>query len=169
MKGAKMDNTDDILTFTTPETRFLSNFYPYKTKTGEKYPHQVHVIYDDIEFDCVENAYQAAKLIDKDEQLAFSKMTPYETKEIMDSYTKEIRTDWNEIKLSIMEDLVRQKFTNSPALATMLLQTHNALLIEGNTWDDTFWGVCNGTGQNNLGKILMKVRSSLQRKNFQQP
>ena len=33
--------------------------------------------------------------------------------------------------------------------------------IEGNTWNDTFWGVCNGQGQNWLGKILMLVRSEL--------
>ena len=39
--------------------------------------------------------------------------------------------------------------------------TNNEELIEGNTWNDTYWGVCNGRGQNHLGKILMKVRSLL--------
>lgn len=41
------------------------------------------------------------------------------------------------------------------------MTTGNAELIEGNTWNDTFWGVCNGEGENNLGKLLMKVRTNL--------
>jgi len=34
-------------------------------------------------------------------------------------------------------------------------------LIEGNTWGDTYWGVCRGRGSNNLGKLLMKIREVL--------
>ena len=34
-------------------------------------------------------------------------------------------------------------------------------LEEGNTWHDTYWGVCNGKGKNKLGKILMQVREEL--------
>ncbi len=34
-------------------------------------------------------------------------------------------------------------------------------LIEGNHWNDTFWGICNGNGENNLGKILMKIRHEI--------
>lgn len=39
-----------------------------------------------------------------------------------------------------------------------LLATENALLVEGNTWNDTYWGVCNGVGKNTLGQLLMKIR-----------
>lgn len=35
------------------------------------------------------------------------------------------------------------------------------MLIERNTWGDTFWGVYDNKGENNLGKILMKVREGL--------
>jgi predicted NAD-dependent protein-ADP-ribosyltransferase YbiA (DUF1768 family) len=34
-------------------------------------------------------------------------------------------------------------------------------LIEGNWWGDTYWGVCNGVGENHLGKLLMKIRDYL--------
>lgn len=44
-------------------------------------------------------------------------------------------------------------------LSEMLEATGDAELIEGNHWGDTFWGVCNGVGQNNLGKLLMAIRS----------
>ena len=148
-----------IETFTTPETRFLSNFYPYK-KDGSKYSLKVKVIYNAIEFDCVENAYQAAKFLDREKQIAFSRMSPYETKAHWENH-KDYRPDWHEVKLSLMEDFVWQKFRNSPQLAQMLLGTENAILEEGNDWGDTFWGICDGQGQNNLSKILMKTREKL--------
>jgi len=56
-----------------------------------------------------------------------------------------------------MLDLVRKKFEN-PLLRAMLLATEDAVLVEGNTWNDTFWGVCRGRGENWLGRILMQVR-----------
>ena len=43
----------------------------------------------------------------------------------------------------------------------MLIKTGNTELIEGNFWGDTFWGICDGVGENNLGKILMRVRKEL--------
>jgi hypothetical protein len=46
-------------------------------------------------------------------------------------------------------------------LKQLLLATGDKELIEGNTWGDTFWGVCNGIGQNHLGKILMAKRTEL--------
>jgi len=141
------------------ETRFLSNFYPYK-KNGGKYPYTVKVIYNDIEFDCVENAYQAAKFLNKANQEIFAKMNPYQTKKFWENRS-DFRSDWSEIKLIIMENLVRQKFNNSAELKQMLLDTKDAILEEGNDWNDTFWGVCNGIGENHLGKILMKIRQEL--------
>ena len=60
-----------------------------------------------------------------------------------------------------MFDIVLSKFASNPVLKNLLLDTNNEELIEGNTWNDTYWGVCNGEGQNHLGKILMKVRSLL--------
>jgi hypothetical protein len=41
----------------------------------------------------------------------------------------------------------------------LLLATGDMELIEDNDWDDTYWGVCNGAGENNLGKLLMKIRA----------
>ena len=57
-----------------------------------------------------------------------------------------------------MTDLCRIKFSD-PHLRSLLLATGDAELIEGNWWHDQFWGVCNGVGQNQLGKILMAIRN----------
>lgn len=56
-----------------------------------------------------------------------------------------------------MKELIMIKFQN-PLLKEKLLNTGDALLIEGNTWRDYYWGECKGKGENHLGKILMEVR-----------
>ena len=58
-----------------------------------------------------------------------------------------------------MEMCVFRKFRN-PHLKELLLATGTAELIEGNTWNDTYWGVCNGKGKNMLGKTLMDCRAA---------
>jgi hypothetical protein len=45
------------------------------------------------------------------------------------------------------------------------------MLIEGNWWHDNFYGSCTcnkcvNKGENNLGKILMKIREELLEKTF---
>ena len=62
-----------------------------------------------------------------------------------------------------MEQILWAKFEQNPGLKEKLINTGDAYLEETNTWNDTFWGVCKGKGQNNLGKILMKIRAELPR------
>ena len=76
-----------------------------------------------------------------------------------------LRPDWENVKLSFMEEIVYAKFSQNEQLKQMLLATKEAVLKEGNTWNDVFWGVSlkTGRGENNLGKILMRVREKLRR------
>ena len=60
-----------------------------------------------------------------------------------------------------MYDVCKAKFTQNPNLAQLLIETGDATLIEGNNWDDVVWGVCNGVGENRLGKILMQIRTEI--------
>lgn len=151
---------DKILTFALDENRFLSNFYPYRDGGGF-YPHPVKVVYDEMVFDCVECAYQAAKTLDMEMRAEIQAMTPFEAKKLADSGRLKLRPEWDNIKIAVMADLVSQKFANSPALKEMLLATGDAELEDGNHRGDCFWGVCAGIGQNNLGKILMRLRDKL--------
>jgi predicted NAD-dependent protein-ADP-ribosyltransferase YbiA (DUF1768 family) len=57
-----------------------------------------------------------------------------------------------------MKDIVWAKFEQNYDLAKKPIDTGQAELIEGNTWHDYVWDVCNGQGQNRLGKILMEIR-----------
>jgi len=128
--------------------RFLSNFYPAK------------VIYDGVVYKTVEAAYQAAKTLDKSQRFEiWSAKTPGEAKRLGKKLM--LRPEWDAIKLDVMLELVRQKFTEHLSMKAGLLSTHPATLIENNRWGDSFWGVCNGVGLNHLGKILMRVRTEL--------
>jgi ribA/ribD-fused uncharacterized protein len=73
----------------------------------------------------------------------------------------DLRSDWSDVKLAIMLDLVRQKFTAHSHLRRKLLATGDRQLIEVNGWGDQFWGVSRGSGYNHLGRILMRVRDEL--------
>ena len=129
--------------------RFLSNFWPCRVKWATEY------------YRSVEHAYQAAKTVSPLEQAKVRDcVTAGDAKRMGRKIT--LRPDWDLDKLSVMLDLVRQKFQD-PMLQRQLLSTEDVELIEGNYWNDTFWGVCNGKGQNNLGKILMRVRSEVRR------
>jgi len=128
--------------------RFLSNFYPAK------------IIYEGIEYPSSEYAYQAAKSLNIDERYKISKLeTPGQAKRY--GKTIKIRKDWEQVKLQIMEDIVRKKFKQNSIIAEWLKNTGNQQLVEGNKWNDVYWGICNGKGENYLGKILMKIRDEL--------
>jgi hypothetical protein len=116
--------------------------------------------YEGVIYPTVEHAFQAAKTLDPNERQAVrSAASPGKAKRVGRRVT--MRPDWHLVKLEIMEDLVRQKFTNDPELRKKLLRTGNKPIQEGNTWGDTFWGVCRGKGKNHLGRIIMKVREEL--------
>lgn len=68
-----------------------------------------------------------------------------------------LRPDWEDIKLQVMMDLLMWKF-QAPEIQKKLLATGDTPLVEGNYWHDTYWGVCNGEGENWLGKLLEVVR-----------
>jgi ribA/ribD-fused uncharacterized protein len=127
---------------------FLSNFYPCTiTISKEIYP-------------SVEHAYQALKSTDPKIRLSFQnpELTPGKAKRMGKDIV--LRKDWELIKINIMHTLVLKKFKDKE-LARKLIDTFPEQLVEGNPWGDIFWGVSDGKGLNNLGKILMGVRDIL--------
>ncbi len=62
-----------------------------------------------------------------------------------------------------MYDIVKCKFSMNDGLKEKLLATGNVILVEGNTWNDTYWGydLNKKQGLNKLGNILMQVRYEL--------
>lgn len=128
----------------TGERGFLSSFYPAPV----------------FGYPSVEHAYQAAKTTDRAVRQQFRVGTAAAAKAAGKRLA--IRPDWDAIKLHVMTTLVREKFTRHVELKALLLATGDEPLIEENWWGDRFWGTCNGTGENHLGRILMQVRTELE-------
>jgi ribA/ribD-fused uncharacterized protein len=129
------------------ENHFLSNFYNAPVK------------YEGIFYLNNEAAFQSAKVLSKEERLKFETLQPNVAKSL--GRRVKLRSDWETIKDQVMYDCVKDKFTRHEDLSKKLLDTEDAILVEGNTWKDDYWGVCNGKGLNKLGHILMKVRDEL--------
>lgn len=65
--------------------------------------------------------------------------------------------DWDDKRMNIMIELLLLKFSDYEMLH-LLIATGKKYLVEGNDWNDTFWGVSNERGKNFLGRIIMKIR-----------
>ena len=111
-------------------------------------------------YNSVEHAYQAAKTLSDADRLAIRHApTPNQAKKL--GRLVPLRSDWDTLKLVVMEQLLREKFAQAPFQMT-LLDSGTAELVEGNWWGDCFWGQCPvGQGENHLGRLLMKLRTEL--------
>ncbi|MBF0555554.1 MAG: NADAR family protein [Nitrospirae bacterium] len=132
------------------EYSFLSNFYASE------------IAYEGLIYPSVENAFQAAKVLDNTKRVEFTTVKAGSAKKLGRKVL--LRSDWNTARIIIMKELLIIKFSQEP-LRSMLLSTGNAILEEGNTWNDTFWGISlkTGRGSNMLGRLLMEVRGELEK------
>lgn len=133
--------------------RFLSNFHWHDGTT-------------------VEHGYQAAKTDDVQWQnLILQAASPNEAKKLGQKCP--MRATWDDEKVEVMRALLYRKFRPGTECADLLLDTGNAELVEGNWWNDTFWGVYKFVdrsrslrpepwpGKNWLGQLLMEIREDL--------
>ncbi len=136
--------------------RFLSNF------------EICDCVYQGLEYTSSEAAYQSAKYKDKNERVAFQNITPFQSMKLGRAVTaSNMVRDWDKIKISVMHQILVSKFTLNSDLKNKLLSTGDKFLCETNWWNDYFWGQdINGKGENNLGKILMQIRTDLKYENL---
>ena len=132
------------------DSYFLSNFY------------LCGITYNGMKFTNAEALFQSFKALNR--QHEYCDLTGKEAKR--KGRTEDLPSNWNEARLPLMEGILRLKFTQNDNLKQMLLNTGEQELIESNTWHDNFWGSCECSrcgdkGENNLGKLLMKIRKEL--------
>lgn len=124
------------------EYSFLSNFYDSP------------LIYNELIYLNSEAAFQAQKCPERASE--FCTLPPGKAKRL--GRKVQLRADWDLIKNNVMYEVVKAKFSQNHDLRKKLLDTGSEELIEGNYWNDKYWGVCNGEGLNMLGKTLMIIR-----------
>lgn len=120
-----------------------------------------------VEFDgkwypTIEHYFQAMKFPGHEQaEKIRTAASPMVAKRLGRTRKVQLREDWEEVKLDIMREAVRQKFTRHAQLTTLLVDTGDEELIEAAP-GDYFWGCGrSGSGQNWLGRILMEVRAEL--------
>ncbi len=121
----------------------------------------------------VEHFYQAQKFVTPSHQelvrQADSPMLAKETAQRIEPH--DLRPDWSACKENVMFEGLQAKFTQHPELTELLLSTEDRLIAE-HTANDLYWGDGgDGSGQNRLGVLLMRLRSQLMesRRNKERP
>lgn len=140
---------------------FLSNMY------------SCSILFNGILFPSAEHAFQCSKCTNIED---FNKILNCKSSKLAKRLGRQIklRSDWELIKDKIMFEIVKAKFNQNYNLGKKLIKTYPKILIEGNIWKDTYWGVdLNKPGDkykygyygfNKLGEILMNVRDILKTK-----
>ncbi len=130
------------------EYRYLSNF------------EVCDVMVDGDLYGSSEAAYMAQKSMNRVTRKLFQKssgITPLEARNL--GQTIEVRHNWDKVKIIAMNNALQSKFHLNAELRKKLASTGDKYIEETNHWNDTFWGVCDGVGENHLGHILMMIRS----------
>jgi ribA/ribD-fused uncharacterized protein len=130
------------------EYYFLSNMF------------ECEVVYKGIKFRSSESLFQALKACNNEDFMKFINLNGFEAKKL--GRCIKLRKDWNEVRVNIMYEVLKLKFSN-PELRAKLLATGYEELIEGNNWNDKFWGVSlkDYKGENHLGRLLMIIRKEI--------
>ena len=109
-----------------------------------------------------EHAYQAAKFVDPVivENIRNAR-SAHDAKKIAQANNDKKISNWHQIKLKIMEEIVRAKLEQHPYIRKKLLETDCMVMVEDSP-KDSFWGRGpDWEGENNLGNIWMKLRQEL--------
>ena len=144
------------------EHAFLSNFWPFEGKRliGPPAP----ILWKGVSYSTAEHLFQAGKTTSGEvAEWIRQSDTPGAAKSR--GRAIKVREDWEEIKLEVMLKVLAAKFTQNRDLADKLVATGDEDLIEGNWWNDRFWGIDlkqkYPSGENWLGRLLMIIRAQL--------
>ncbi len=114
-------------------------------------------------FPTSEHAYQWKKFEFTEPELADKILNARSTvlvKQLAHS-TRNRDPEWKKKDLGIMHEIISAKAAQHVDVKKLLLSTESKNIIENSPYD-SFWGCGpDGKGQNNLGKIWMKVRGEL--------
>jgi len=136
----------EAITAFKSEWRFLNNTFPHP------------VTLDGVTYISVERAFQASRSSDP----AYRELIRTTRAGLAAKVGRRVQPpeEWSAQQDRLMEGLLREKFSSLP-LRIALLGTGQAELIAVNKKAERYWGVCGGTGENRLGKMLMALRHAL--------
>lgn len=146
------EKMNDVIGFYPREFYCLDNFSSFKVE------------WDGYLYASLEEAYQTTKFLKSAPEIAEEikkSHSAHEAQKIAFANKDKVRSDWQEVKLTIMEELLRKKLQQNPYVKQKLLQTKDYIIVEDSP-KDNFWGWGKDrTGENHLGKLWMKLRDEL--------
>lgn len=146
-------DTDTQIFFYEQDFYVLSNFSAFNLCwNGERWPTSEH-------------AYQAEKFEDRGiRNSILHTYSAHEAFKIAEFNAGSRRKNWDQIKVSVMRDILWAKVRQHEYVRRKLLATGDRELVE-NSWRDDFWGWGpNRDGQNMLGSLWMEIRAELRAK-----
>jgi len=128
-------------------------FYPFSNFSS------FQVEYKGILWPTSEHAYQAAKFTKPEiVQEIKSARSAHDAFKLSRKFAEQKRPDWDEIKVGVMEEIVRAKLSQHLYIQQKLKETGDREIIEDSPVD-SYWGWGpNKDGKNHLGKIWMRLR-----------
>lgn len=160
------DNSNIINSF-AGKYSFLSNefiahqksgiYYEDEDSSGNTYLNHTFEI-----FETVEHAFQCSKTTDRKSQIEIRDAETARTAARLGSRV-DLVDHWDDKKIDVMQRLLEDKFSQNFELKIRLLLTKDSEIIYTSK-KDNYWGVnSEGVGENNLGKLLMKIRNKIKR------
>lgn len=142
-------DTPERVCFYERDYYVLSNFSAFKLK------------WENLVFDTAEAAYHWEKFHGySDIQGSILRASSaHDAYKIAEVHAEKKRSDWDQVKVSIMLRILRAKAYQHEYVRRKLLATGDRELIE-DSWRDSFWGWGKDrNGKNMLGKLWMQVRN----------
>ncbi len=142
--------------FYPPEYYVFCNFSAFQIDyKGKTYPTSEH-------------AYQSYKFVNTDPDLAEkirNAKSAHEAFKIAEKNADKRQSDWDEVKLEIMKEILICKVNQHEYVKKKLLQSGDREIVE-DSWRDSYWGWGEDrNGENHLGKLWMEVREEFHKKN----
>ena len=117
---------------------------------------------EDAEWPSAEHYYQAMKFEDDDIRETIRQAShPMDAAKLAKKYRKQVRKDWEKIKVTVMKRGTYIKCRTHEEVASALKKTGDKKIVE-NSQFDYYWGCGrDGRGENMYGQILMDIRDKL--------
>lgn len=145
-----MENSEEKVLFYEREFYPFSNFSSFMLEwKGQLYMTSEH-------------AYQTEKFTDPEiiQQIKEAR-SAHDAFKIAREHGDIVRPDWLNVRVQVMEEIIKAKIAQHSYVKQKLIESGNREIVE-DSWRDDFWGWGpNKDGQNQLGKIWMKLRSEL--------
>ena len=148
------EKNDEFIGFYPREFYPLDNFSSFKVeRNGYLYA-------------SAEEAYQAARFEGVSKEIVERIKNSHsadEAQRIARASKDKQRSDWDDVKVDVMEEILRLKVAQNTYVKEKLLQSGEYLLVEDSP-KDSFWGCgYDRSGDNRLGKLWMKIREDLRK------